>query len=115
MAARLRDTQFGQLVRWLTSERLMRYPDEDNPSSWRKALTRGHAAAQGLGTLEDDEVKVLDTDYGTHDAPSAMTKAEAQKQADPAASGTGTEDAEKDDGEAHLVDWYDPADPEASI
>lgn len=38
MTTQIRDTQLGHLVRFLSCNRLLRYPDEKDPSLWRKFL-----------------------------------------------------------------------------
>ncbi|OTA54747.1 MFS general substrate transporter [Hypoxylon sp. EC38] len=40
MATQFRTTPFGQLIRFLTGKRLLRYPDEIDPSLWEKSSQR---------------------------------------------------------------------------
>ncbi len=96
MTTQLRDTQFGHLLRFLSGNKLFRYPDEIDPSLWKKSLQRDttststrsgkqtNASAQDLDTQNGD----LQDRSGTH--------------------------VVEDGKDIYLVDWYGPDDPEVS-
>jgi MFS transporter, DHA1 family, multidrug resistance protein len=81
----LRTTAFGEIVRFLSGNRLLPYPDEIDPNIWRKSIRRNEAKqANGLSnTFEEGKGQ----DAAAHD---------------------GVQNG------ILLVDWYGPDDPEVS-
>lgn len=81
----LRATTFGEIVRCLSGNRLLQYPDEIDPSLWRKSIRRDEAEQ-------------------TNGSSNTFEKGEEQDMA--AHQGV--------QSEIILVDWYGPDDPEVS-
>ncbi|KAI2626549.1 benomyl/methotrexate resistance protein [Hypoxylon sp. NC1633] len=84
MSTQVRDTEFGHLVRLLSGKKLLRYPDEVDPSLWKKFLQR-ETGPSGKQVNEGQSVGLqeLSTDQVLGDSRSV-----------------------------YLVDWYGPDDPE---
>ncbi|KAI2623985.1 benomyl/methotrexate resistance protein [Hypomontagnella submonticulosa] len=87
MATQIRDTEFGHLVR-LLSQRLLRYPDEIDPSLWKRFLQRNtDSTSTPSGERVNDGQGIDLQDL----SPNPVV----------------------DDGQdVCLVDWYGPDDPE---
>lgn len=96
MTTQFRDTQFGHLVRFLSGNKLFRYPDEIDPSLWKRSLQQ-------------------DT---------SSTSTQSQERPNPSEKDSDTQDGDfrdlnskhvvEDGKDIHLVDWYGPDDPEVS-
>jgi hypothetical protein len=97
MSWRLHDTIFGQVVRFLTSNKYYRYPDEIDPTLWEKAVQKAPPAADN-STVSGEESKDKEAQDGavetqSHKVASVKT--------------------EKDD--ILLVGWYGADDPEVVV
>lgn len=88
MATQVRDTTFGHIVRLLSSNKIFQYPDEVDPSLWKKCLQGDTGSAPTPPreqTSEPQGVKLEDLNQGQ---------------------------AVEDGKDIYLVDWYGPDDPE---
>ncbi|OTB09775.1 hypothetical protein K445DRAFT_311111 [Daldinia sp. EC12] len=88
MATQIRDTQFGHLVRFLSRNKLFPFPDEVDPSLWKKSLP-GHTGPPLKSPTEQ-----------ANDAQGVVVQ---------------DSDADQtiiDDRNFYVVDWYGPDDPE---
>lgn len=95
MTFRLHSTIFGKLLRLLSQRKLLQYPDEIDPSLWKKALRR-------------------DVEERT-DMSSGMLDEEANNGASPH-SQLAQHDGQHGSGQdILLVDWYGPDDPEVML
>jgi len=56
MTSQFRDTQFGQVVRFLSGEKLLRYPDENDPSLWKQSLRRDKPHIKDDVDLQDKNI-----------------------------------------------------------
>ena len=101
MTTQIRDTQFGHLVRYLSSKKLLRYPDEVNLLLCKEPFTsrsQGQQRDNGGPSDDSNDIDGADTD----------------------GSGTEIQDVEKadksraavDNEAMFLVDWYGADDPE---
>ena len=98
MAARFRDTAFGQILRFLSGNKLFRYPDEIDLSLWEKSRPQG--------------------------SPSTSSPSRGQADADSSTKEFDTQDIDsrhrsanhvvEDGQDVWLVDWYGLDDPEVS-
>lgn len=98
MAARFRDTAFGQIVRFLSGNKLFRYPDEIDPSLWEKSLSRG---SPSTSSPSQDHA----------DADSSTKESDTQGLDSRRLSAN---HAVEDGQNVCLVDWYGPDDLEVS-
>ncbi|KAL9080494.1 MAG: hypothetical protein Q9157_000728 [Trypethelium eluteriae] len=89
-AAQLQTTIFGQLVRLLSGNKLFQYPDEIDPSLWKKSV---HQDIGSTSTPTEEEANGFAKESETQGAASQRHV---------------TEDGQ----EIQLVDWYSPDDPE---
>ncbi|KAI0851712.1 benomyl/methotrexate resistance protein [Daldinia vernicosa] len=88
MATQIRDTQFGHLVRFLSRNKLFRYPDEVDSSLWKRPLQCDANQTSVSPAEQASDTKGLD-------------------QQSPSTANVG-----ENDGEFNLIDWYGPDDPE---
>jgi DHA1 family multidrug resistance protein-like MFS transporter len=118
MRNHIRDTAFGHLVRLLSSRRLLKYPDELNPTLWEQCVQKhstAHPSTSGehnnlvgsshqsaLDTGDDGE-KEQNLDFGLKSAP-GLGKGGLDRE----------NDSHENAGGVVLVDWYGPDDPEVS-
>ena len=91
MAFQLHSTIFGQLVRLLSGKRLFRYPDEIDPSLWKKTVQR-----------DTPEQTNMSTGKSNKEAPNANSQ-NRMVQCDGEHNGVPG---------ILLVGWYGPDDPE---
>jgi len=108
MTAQLRETQFGHFVRFVTNKKLLRFPDEDDPSLWRASLGR-----EGLRVPNDSLEKGESGDAAEHNrSPQTTTLQDYEAQASTPSDLVMQQasDATYD----HIIGWYGPDDPEAS-
>ena len=101
-----RDTQYGHLVRFLTGQKLLRYPDEVDSTVWKDATRHGNVqvarrAQKGNSDLE----KSTDT------SPPLEATTRSPGVQDVGVNVLNAVEAGKD---VYLVDWYGPDDPEVS-
>ena len=117
MDGHFRDTVFGQVVRLLSKNRLLRFPDELNPTLWKQCVEQDPSAASSTsGELDGLPAS------GDHIAADVSVRGEkCQKQGTGMSSAHGSGDRqvmhdgnpsrEKTTG-VRLVDWYGPGDQE---
>jgi DHA1 family multidrug resistance protein-like MFS transporter len=110
MASLLRDTQFGHFLRFLSGNRLLRYPDEIDPSLWKDSLQKypNPSIPQEHSSLEKTESK------------NSATATEAETGIATPTLDHNLQDLKDnhipENGEdGFLVDWYRSNDPEVSI
>lgn len=111
MTTQIRDTQFGHLIRYISGNASLQYPDEVDPSLYMKPA---RSTSKRLQNNTGDPLNTLGNS-------SEIENGELNKERD------GVENTEiKDDDKAvkmragsdaetaFLVDWYNPDDPEVS-
>lgn len=107
MTSQFRDTQFGHLMRFLSGDKLFRYPDEVDPLRWKSAVERDTTSAstwlrkQNTGSEKSENL---------NDA--ANTSARDFKTQDVDSVEPSINHVVEDGKDAYLVDWYGPDDPE---
>lgn len=112
MSRYFRDTVFGQVVRLLSSDRLLKFPDELDLSLWKQCVTEkiSTAVPGGVGESSNETPSKLGDGGET-----------GQTQGFEATSSQGSEDKQGIHGRKsslyeneriHLVDWYGLDDPE---
>lgn len=120
----IRDTAFGQLLRLVTKNRVLQYPEEQDPEHWKNYLNQeksGYIAHHGTtDPPEDDDTRQqLQSARGLRDR-----EAEDDRPAEPRDStvtGTTMNDAsgvmvDQEKGrDKNLIDWYGPEDPEVRL
>lgn len=103
MELKLHGTIFAQLMRLVSGKRWCRYPDEIDPSLWKKAMRQD--------TPEQSNLSV------------DVSNKEVQNEKDPEAQNGVLQNEKLQQGvrdnngkrEIFLVDWYGPDDPEVHI
>lgn len=117
----IRDTAFGQILRLITKNRVLQYPEELDPEHWKQYINEeksGHIAHHGnTEPPEDDESRQkLQDARGTRtrdaagESPADSRDSMATSTTVNEASGV-TVDQEKG-RDKNLIDWYEPNDPE---
>lgn len=101
MAVYLRDTQLGNLLRFLSRGRLFQYPDELDPSLWRKLVQQKGPLQSGLSDEQQaPSEKSDDTNSAANGTLGDIESHDVKRQSSDA-SRTG---ARNRDG--YLVGWY---------
>lgn len=99
MAWQLQGTIFGQAMRLVSGNKFFRYPDEIDPSLWKRVIqkdTRNETPEQS-GVMAADSEKGLDREAQSSSSQNQELQDDAEK------------DSKKD---VLLVGWYGPDDPE---
>lgn len=99
MATQFRDTTFGHIVRFASNNRLLKYPDEIDPTLWKKSL-------QGQDASSSETANGSSVEKASNSRGDALDGTNLGS-SDPAHIPEGGRDI-------YLVDWYGPDDPEVS-
>jgi MFS transporter, DHA1 family, multidrug resistance protein len=130
MTELIRDTAFGQLVRLVSRNRYFQFPEERNPSLWKKYVNVEKSAnAARYGQLEEPENEVeedsekykRENDGMRHQHQQDATRSTRSNERSPSSQSTAVNsiagvrvDPEKGK-DVHVVDWYGPDDPEVCL
>jgi DHA1 family multidrug resistance protein-like MFS transporter len=120
----IRDTAFGQILRLITKNRVLQYPEEQDPEHWKNYLNEeksGYIAHHGTAEPpEDDESRQeLQNARGLHmrdaqgDGPADSRNSMATGTTINEASGVPVDQEKGRD--KNLIDWYGPEDPEVRL
>jgi DHA1 family multidrug resistance protein-like MFS transporter len=109
MTTQFRDTQFGHLVRFLSGNKLFRYPDENDPSLWKRSLQRDTTSAS---TQSGEQSNSLEKSKDPNDSINASATDFDTQGVD--LQGLSVNHVVEDGKDIYLVDWYGPDDPEVS-
>jgi DHA1 family multidrug resistance protein-like MFS transporter len=106
MSTQIRETQFGLLIRSLSSNKLFQYPDEVDPSIWMKSLQRNTTSistppGEHVGSSE----KLRDRANSTNSIENVDRQTVDILHPSPG-------QAMQDGKDIYIVDWYGPDDPE---
>ena len=117
MNSHFRDTVFGQAVRLLSRNKLLKYPDELDPTLWKQCVQKDTTAASS--TSGEHDGLVGSRDHISADISDGGEKGKKQGTGKTAAHGSGDTQALHQCDPSHestigvrLVDWYGPDDPE---
>ncbi|KAK7900191.1 GTPase-activating protein [Exophiala xenobiotica] len=113
MAQLFRDTVAGQLLRLISGNRLLQYPEERDSSIWQKYLNADKSANMAIhGSTEppSSEEKQESGSQPRRDSSSASTTVDNDNALINTLSKTKV-DPEKG-RDVHIVDWYGPDDPD---
>jgi DHA1 family multidrug resistance protein-like MFS transporter len=120
MATQFRDTACGQLIRLLSNKKLLRYPDELDPTMWKK-FTHQHSSTEELvGSSDDVAIEAAPLTQRGGDDPEKNSdhdrRSSAQMRQDEAShdpiNGTLSSQMADEGRDIYIVDWYGPGDPE---
>jgi DHA1 family multidrug resistance protein-like MFS transporter len=120
----IRDTAFGQILRLITKNRILQYPEEQDPEHWKKYLNEeksGYIAHHGTAEPpEDDELRQeLQNARGVRnrdaegDSPADSRDSMATGTTINEASGVAVDQEKGRD--KNLIDWYGSDDPEVRL
>ena len=96
MGTQVHSTIFGQLLRMLSGNTIFQYPDEIDPSLWKKAIQHD-TTSTASPPRQQPEAYPKETDSGNNLSQSFVL-----------------EEAHGVQDDSLVVDWYGPDDPEAS-
>ncbi|KAJ4397803.1 GTPase-activating protein [Gnomoniopsis smithogilvyi] len=108
----IRDSFFGQCLRLVTSGRVLHYPEELDPTIWKRYINEeksANLAAHGKTELEDGESRKSPRDSGSLTRTLSTDHGRSQSQDE--LRNYRPVDPEKG-RDVYLVDWYGPDDPE---
>jgi hypothetical protein len=109
MTTQIRETQLGLLVRFLSSNKLLQYPDEVDSSAWKQFLQRNTTSlSTPSGKLVGSSEKLKDHANPTNPSANSVDT----QNADVLHPNLGQ--AMQDGKDIYLVDWYGPNDTEVS-
>jgi DHA1 family multidrug resistance protein-like MFS transporter len=120
MANQIRDTPFGHLIRFLSSNKLLQYPDELDSSLYKKWVQANKDATVAHLHLDSQEHKQHKQDNrnsatlkeAANPAVPSPSDSSEEKENRPNASNHPMIDADKN---IYLVGWYGLSDPEVCI
>jgi DHA1 family multidrug resistance protein-like MFS transporter len=112
----IRDTIFSHILRLLTGGRVFKYPEEEDPSLWKKYVhveKSANMARHGQTQAPEDD--------GGHESRRSQTRSSSLETAVSSGEGRTVNEVsghpvDKEKGkDVHVVDWYGPDDPEVSL
>jgi hypothetical protein len=106
----IRDSPFGHIVRLVTRNKVFQYPEERDPSLWKKYVSQeksGYMAHHGTAEAPEEESDELRNARGIRERESDE---ETQVGEDVNEASGVRIDPEKG-RDKHVVDWYGPDDP----
>jgi len=106
MSIQIRETQFGLLVRYLSSNKILQYSDEIDPSIWKSFLQRNKTSTSRSVGRHMSAEKLQD--------PNDSLKLSTQKLDTPHPGSLHSNEnvVLENDKDVYIVDWYGPDDPE---
>lgn len=114
-----RDTVFGQVVRLFSRNRLLKFPDELDPTLWKQCVQKDTTAASS--TFEEHDGLARSKDHTTADRSDGGEKGQQHGTDLTSTSDSGDTQALYQGNPSHektkvvcLVDWYGPDDQEVS-
>jgi DHA1 family multidrug resistance protein-like MFS transporter len=112
----IRDTIFSHILRLLTGGRVFKYPEEEDPSLWKKYVHAEKSAnmarhGQTEAPKNDDEQQSRRSQARSSSSDTAVSTGEERTVNEPSGR---VVDKEKGK-DIHVVDWYGPDDPEVSF
>lgn len=103
MDVHFRDTVFGQVVRLISRNRLLNFPDELDQSLWKQCVRTDSAAASSTAKAHVVKDAEKPQQGSRMDSPSGSGDTQVLPDGQPCYHQTTI---------VHLVDWYGPDDPE---
>ena len=125
MADLIRDTAFGHAIRLISSHKLLKYPEEADPSIWSRYVDEkrsGYLARHGKLEPPEDDVS-SETPGGprtpANTNPSSVPHSDSNSSSTtrvgdggaPVNQASGVKVDQEKGRDAHLVTWYGPDDP----
>jgi MFS transporter, DHA1 family, multidrug resistance protein len=119
MNSHFHDTVFGQAVRLLSRNRLLKFPDELDPILWKQIVQKDRTAASSIETFGEHDGLAGSRDHPATDMSDGGERGLKRGAGMTSAHGSGGRQTlhqshpgcEKTTG-VRLVDWYGPDDPE---
>lgn len=117
----IRDTVFGDTVRLLSNNKLLKFPDEKDPKSWKQFLHEEPIAPTSTSEKETNLASSANnqTDSAAKQTGNVLESPPAGRSSEHASSceeavnsGHTLNNAAQD---VILIDWYGPSDPEVCI
>ncbi|PVH88930.1 MFS general substrate transporter [Cadophora sp. DSE1049] len=99
MSSYYRDTVFGQLVRWVSGNQMMKFPDEEDANLLNSFAHKKAADSPSTSRSHDD--------LAEHESPATFDASDGGEKGDRILDTNG-----RDNVDMHLVDWYGPGDLE---
>lgn len=111
MSDLFRDAPVGQMIRWVTKNRVLQYPEEKDPSIWEQYVNvdmSANMARHGQPTPPEDEVD--DQSHPRHSSESSGRTLQGEDVTINQASGKPVDPEKGKD--ITMIDWWGPTDPE---
>ncbi|KAJ4350693.1 GTPase-activating protein [Ascochyta clinopodiicola] len=109
----IRDSPFGHIVRLVTRNKCFQYPEEKDPSLWKKYVNQeksGYVAHHGNTSPPEEEVEELQNARGVRDREgSESSNTEIGDEYNHASGVRIDQEKGKDQ---HVIDWFGPDDPQ---
>lgn len=109
MATQLRETHFGYLARFVSRKKLFAYPDEIDPSLWRKSVERDTQSTPTSLEGHQDGSKEKPPDDANDSRPSHPLNSTPRNMV---TQGQNINHIVEEGKDVYLVDWYGQDDPE---
>ena len=114
----IRDSAFGHIVRLVTRNKYLQYPEEKDPEIWKKYVSHekaGYAAYHGA-TQPPENADEIDELTQAHGVRSRDDRHDSETSSRTIGNGVNEASGVRVDPEKgkdlHVVDWYGPDDPQ---
>jgi DHA1 family multidrug resistance protein-like MFS transporter len=117
----IRDSAFGHIVRLVTRNKYLQYPEEQDPNMWKEYVSHeksGYAAYHG-STQAPENKDALDDLAQAHGVRSREQGNDSEDSSRTVGDGINEASGVKVDPEKgkdlHVIDWYGPNDPQVCL
>lgn len=114
VAELIRDSPFGHIVRLLTRNKVLQYPEERNPDLWKKYVHQeksGFMAHHGTTDAPDEHAPELEEAHGVRSREDNRSNASSHTHVpDGVNEASGVKVDTEKGKDKHVIDWYGPED-----
>jgi DHA1 family multidrug resistance protein-like MFS transporter len=110
----IRDSPFGHIVRLVTRNKVFQYPEERDPSLWKKYVSQeksGYMAHHGSAEAPEEESEELNNARGIRERDSD----EATQVGDDRNEASGVKIDPEKGRDKHVIDWFGEDDPQVCL
>jgi len=112
----IRDSPFGHIVRLVTRQKVFQYPEEKDPSLWKKYVHEeksAHMAHHGTAESPEEDTDELNNLRGVRTRDAADNSSDSSRTiADGYNEASGARVDPEKGKDKHVIDWYGPEDPQ---
>ena len=116
----IRDSAFGHIVRLVTRNKYLQYPEEKDPEIWKKYVSHeksGYAAYHGSTQAPEnkDEIDELAQTHGVRNRDGRDSETSSRTVGNGVNEASGLKVDPEKGKDLHVIDWYGPDDAQVCL